>query len=200
MKSAAGVAKPYARALFSLARERNQAEAIARDLDTVVETLAGAGALREFFARPWIGRAARRGAALDLAGRLGVSPLMGDFIGLVAERGRAGHLEAIAATYRTLLDEDQRRVRARVRTAVPLTDAARAALQERLARALAAEAGRRAGGDAAGPAPRVPVEVVLEEVVDGALLGGFVARIGSYVVDGSLDGQLARIRHRLATG
>ena len=32
------------------------------------------------------------------------------------------------------------------------------------------------------------------------LLGGFVAQIGSLVVDGSLDGQLARMRERLARG
>ena len=40
----------------------------------------------------------------------------------------------------------------------------------------------------------------MEEIVDKNLLGGFVAEIGSLVVDGSLDGQLARIRERLAKG
>jgi len=73
-------------------------------------------------------------------------------------------------------------VRARVRTAVPLTEAERTALRERLGRAM--------GGK----------QVVLEEVVDDRLLGGFVAEVGSFIVDGSLDGQLARLRDRLATG
>jgi F0F1-type ATP synthase delta subunit len=36
--------------------------------------------------------------------------------------------------------------------------------------------------------------------VDGTLLGGFVAEIGSLLVDGSLDGQLAQMRDRLARG
>jgi len=36
--------------------------------------------------------------------------------------------------------------------------------------------------------------------VDGALLGGFVAEIGSLLVDGSLDGQLAALRERLVRG
>jgi F-type H+-transporting ATPase subunit delta len=73
-------------------------------------------------------------------------------------------------------------VRARVRTAVPLTDADRSALAARLQRAL--------GGK----------QVIIEEVVDRNLLGGFVAEIGSLVVDGSLDGQLARMRERLVKG
>jgi F0F1-type ATP synthase delta subunit len=40
--------------------------------------------------------------------------------------------------------------------------------------------------------------VVLEEVADRELLGGFVAEVGSLLVDGSLDGQLARMHRRLA--
>ena len=41
-------------------------------------------------------------------------------------------------------------------------------------------------------------EVLVEEQLDRNLLGGFVAEVGSYVVDGSLNGQLARIEERLA--
>jgi F0F1-type ATP synthase delta subunit len=91
--------------------------------------------------------------------------------------------------YRSLLDAAHGRVRARVRTAVPLTEADRTALGQRLGRALASKAGSAK-----------PVDVVIEEVQDNHLLGGFVAEIGSLVVDGSLDGQLARLRERLVKG
>ena len=40
----------------------------------------------------------------------------------------------------------------------------------------------------------------VDAVVDKNLLGGFVAEIGSVIVDGSLDGQLARLKERLARG
>jgi F0F1-type ATP synthase delta subunit len=63
-----------------------------------------------------------------------------------------------------------------------LTDGERRALSERLA------------GEMNGK------HVLLEEQVDHDLLGGFVAEIGSYIVDGSLEGQLARIHERLARG
>jgi F0F1-type ATP synthase delta subunit len=41
---------------------------------------------------------------------------------------------------------------------------------------------------------------VLEEVVDRAMLGGFIIESDSAVLDGSLEGPLDRARHRLASG
>ncbi|MGH7389840.1 MAG: ATP synthase F1 subunit delta [Candidatus Rokuibacteriota bacterium] len=177
-----GVARPYARALHDLARERGQSDAVARELDTVLQTIAGAPELGEFFGRPWVPAPAKRNAAVEIALRLGVSQLTRDFVGLVARQGRAGDLAAIVAAYHGLVDESLGRVRAKVRTAVRLTDDERRQLAERLGRAL--------GGK----------QVVVEEAVDPGLLGGFVAEVGSYIVDGSLDGQLARMQERLARG
>ena len=182
MKASPGVARSYAKALFELARERNQVDAIAGDLHAIKEQLATNADLRAFFARPWVASAAKRAAAAEIASRLGVSPLARDFLALVAAQGRVDHLETITAAYRELEDEAAGRVRARVRTAVPLSDAERSALAGRLGRVL--------GGK----------QVVLEEVADRELLGGFVAEVGSLLVDGSLDGQLARLRDRLVHG
>ena len=70
-------------------------------------------------------------------------------------------------------------MRARVRSAAPLSDAQRAALRERL--------GRRLGKT-----------VLLDTAVDPSLLGGFVAEVGSRLLDMSLRGQLRRLRERLA--
>jgi F-type H+-transporting ATPase subunit delta len=180
--AAPAAVKSYAKALFDLARERNQADAIQADLDRVGELVAGDAELAAVLGRPWITASAKRRLAEELGQRLELSPLGRDFLALVAAQGRAEHLGAMAAAYRDLLDAARGRVRARVRTAVPLTDADRAALSDRLGRAL--------GGK----------QVRMDEVVDTNLIGGFVAEIGSFVVDGSLDGQLQRLRQRLARG
>lgn len=182
MKAAPAVARSYAKALFALARERNQTDAITRELDAIAKLLDVEAGLRAFFARPWIAAAVKRTAAAELATRLEVSPLARDFLALVAGQGRTAHFGAIVAAFGELQDEAAGRVRARVRTAVPLSATERASLSQRLGRALE---GR---------------QVVLEEVVDRDLLGGFVAELGSLLVDGSLNGQLARMRERLARG
>jgi F-type H+-transporting ATPase subunit delta len=182
VKTSPGVGRSYAKALFELARERSQVDAIARDLHAIEEQFASNAELRAFLARPWVASSAKRAAAAEVAARLGVSPLARDFLALVAAQGRVDHLQTIAAAYRELEDEAAGRVRARVRTAVRLSDAERSALSDRLGRAL--------GGK----------HVLLEEVADRKLLGGFVAEVGSLLVDGSLDGQLARLRDRLVHG
>lgn len=186
MKSQQGTGRAYAKALFSLAKERNQIDTIAGELEAAIALVDGEPALAGFFARPWVGAQAKKNAAGEVATRLGFSKLTHDCLVLLAMRGRIDHLAAIAAAYRELDDAEQGRVRARVRTATPLTEQDRATLASRLGRALA-----RARGGA-------PPSVVIDEAVDTSLLGGFVAEIGSVLVDGSLDGQLARVHDRLA--
>jgi F-type H+-transporting ATPase subunit delta len=180
MRVSRAAIKPYARALHDLATERQQTDPVAADLAKMGEVIARDARLRDFFGRPWVPRATKRAAAVAVATRLELMPLVRDFVGLVAQHGRAAHLDAIAEAYRELVDQDHGRVRARVRTAVVLTDEERAALRARLGQVMGAR------------------EVVVDEHVDDKLLGGFVAEVGSYIVDGSLDGQLARIEERLA--
>jgi F-type H+-transporting ATPase subunit delta len=182
VKASAGVGRSYAKALFELARERSQSDVVARELDTVAELFAGQAELRAFFARPWVAASAKRAAATEVATRLQVSALTRDFLALVAAQGRIDHLDTIIAAFRELQDQAEGRVRARVRTAQPLSAAERTALAGRLGRVL--------GGK----------HVVLEEVADRELLGGFVAEVGSLLLDASLDGQLARMRQRLVHG
>lgn len=180
MKHSEAVAKSYAKALFELARERNQVEAVGTELDAIARVMTEQPAMLDFLSRPWVAAPTKRGAAAETATRLGVSALTRDFLGLVAARNRADHLAAIAAAFRALDDEAHGRVRVKLRTAVALTDAERDQLSARLSRMLEGK------------------KLVIEEAVDQQLLGGFVAEVGSMILDGSLDNQLDRMRDRLA--
>jgi F-type H+-transporting ATPase subunit delta len=175
-------AASYAKALFAVAKERNQAEVVSRELGDMAETFESDADLREFFSRPWVPPPTKRAVAMEVARRSDFSRLASDFLGLLAERGRTDYLRAIDEKYEKLLDADLGRVRVQVRTPVPLTGAQREMLSSKLAEALG---GRHAA---------------LAEVVDRGLLGGFIAESGSVVVDGSLEGQLERMRRRLASG
>ena len=174
-------ARSYAKALFELAKERQQTDAAARELASVTDVVGGDPELRQFLARPGVSATAKRAVADEIARRLGVSKLVHDFVNLVADHGRGEQLPDIADAYRDLADADAGRVRARVRSAVGLTDEERTTLASRLGVALGKT-------------------VVVEDRVDPDLLGGLVAEVGSLVADGSLDGQLARIKDRLERG
>ena len=145
------------------------------------EAGAGEATGRELAAFLDVKPADRRAATLTLARQAGCGKLVQDFVALVAERGRLDHLATIVAAYQDLADAALGRVRAQVTTAVALN----AAEKDQLSRHLQAELGK---------------QIILEESVDTNLLGGFVARVGSLILDGSLDGQLARMRERLVRG
>ena len=181
MRQQEATARRYAKALFGVAREAGRLDAVGDELARVLEVLAAERRLQEFLSRPWIKGATKKSVTLGVAEQLGCSPLVRDFIGLVAQRGRTDHLTEIARAYRSLLDAERGQARAQVRSAVTLGEAERG----QLAACLARIAGK---------------EVIVEARVDTSLLGGFVAQIGSLAVDGSLDGQLARMRERLVRG
>jgi F-type H+-transporting ATPase subunit delta len=151
-------------------------EGVGRDLDAFVDLLGAQPTLEDVLLRPWIKPAERQAVTREVAQRAGLGKLVQDFVSLVASRGRIDHMREIAAGYRALMDEALGRVTGEVRTAVPMTDDEKQRLSARL--------GRQIG----------------KQVVDRTLLGGFVARVGSFVLDGSLDGQLQRIHERLARG
>ena len=181
MRAREVTARRYAKALFQAAREAGAAEAVGTELAAFQEALAAFPQVRAVLARPWIKPVDRRGIALAIAEKTGAGRLARNLAGLIAERGRIDHLPEIVAGYRALLDEALGQARVEVRT--------RVALGPEVSRQLAARLGQMLGK-----------RVLLEERVDQTMLGGFIARVGSFILDGSLDGQLARMRERLAGG
>ena len=181
MRAQEGTARRYVKALHAAAAEAGAGEAAGRELAALLDVLNENHQAVDVLARPWIKPADRRAAALTLAKQAGCGTLVQSFVALVAERGRLDHLAAIVAAYRDMEDAALGRVRAQITTALALTDAEK----DQLARHLQAELGK---------------QIILEESVDTNLLGGFVARVGSLILDGSLDGQLARMRERLVRG
>ena len=174
-------ARRYAKALFMSARETRSAVEVGRELEEFLQVLRSHQEVRDLLSRPWIKPGDRRGIAVSLADKNGAGQLVQNFAGLIAERGRIDHLPEIVGAYRALLDEDLGQARATVRSAVRLADEDKRRLGERLQQML----GKR---------------IIVDEQLDPALLGGFVAQVGSFILDGSLDGQLARLRERLARG
>lgn len=181
MKARQGTATRYAKALYAVAREGGVVEAVGRELEAFSEIFASEPELQGALLRPWIKPAERRAVATEVARRAGSGTVVQDFVGLVAARRRMDHLPEIVGAYRGFVDAQLGQARAEVRTAAALTDAEKQQLAARLERLLGKT-------------------ILLDETVDPSLVGGFVARVGSFILDGTLDGQLRRLRERLARG
>ena len=88
MKQDTGVARRYARALHALASEAQRGDPVADELTKFEQLLAAEPELRAALLRPWVKATTKRAIVLEVAGRLGVSPLTRNFLALV-EIGRA---------------------------------------------------------------------------------------------------------------
>ena len=175
----AAATRPYVEALFSVAGSADAVEKLLPALDAVAAALAGSDELRSTLRNPGIPRRTRRSLLEEVARQAGGDLLVQRFLVVLHDNGRLGDLGALLKAARRRIDEDRHVVEASVRSAVPLPPGAADALRSALAR-------------------RLKSEVRLVASVDPALLGGFVAQVGSSVYDASLSRRLERAKETLA--
>jgi len=142
-------------------------------------TVQGSSDLRSVLASPAIPVARKRAIIKDIAQRLELSRTVRNFVLVLSDHRRAAALAQMVDAFEMLLDERLGFVRAEVKSAFELQPVQRDELSGRL--------GKLAGS---------PVR--MRFAVDPDLIGGVTAKIGSRVYDGSVRGQLAEMRKRLA--
>jgi F-type H+-transporting ATPase subunit delta len=166
------VARPYARAVFEIARDSDALAAWSEFLQR--GRLAAADErVQALIGNPAVSRDALAGLFVELcgdaAGQDGVN-----FLKLLADNGRMAWLPEIAAEYELLRAEAENIVDVQLTSAVELDAAQRdsfaASLRKRLGR-----------------------DVRLHCETDAKLLGGAIIRAGDLVIDGSLFGRLERL-------
>ena len=168
------LAARYARALFQCACAQGQEAAVAADLWACAAALASAlPLLRD----PRVAAARKSSLVRESLGGKS-APLTADFLELLIDKKRFDLLALVAEDFVQLGLAKRRVARAKVRAARPLSDADRARLRERL------EAFAGAG-----------VELDVQE--DPELLGGVSVRLGDWVLDSSLRGQLRRLKEAI---
>lgn len=123
--------------------------------------------------------ASRKKAVVNrVADVLELSKISRNFLFVLVDKRRITSLSAILHSLDLILDERMGFARAEVSSARELSEPQRAALTEELERLT----GKR---------------IRMHYAVDGALIGGVVARIGSTVYDGSVRGQLQTLERKL---
>jgi F-type H+-transporting ATPase subunit delta len=132
--------------------------------------------LRAVLRNPQLDPATKAGILSDLVGE--DEPLFKNFLLVVAEKGRAGELEEIAAEFERLIARDERRLSVELTTARELTDDE--------AKAIVAQIEQAAGRT-----------VEASRSVDPELIGGIVIQVGSHLADASVRGRLERLRQEL---
>lgn len=169
------VARRYAEAVFALAQQAKAEDAWAADLDRLA-ALVGVPVAEKALTSPAV-PPAQKLAVID-AEVPNLHPQVRNLVQLLLHRDRLDLLPDLAAAYRELLNRARGIVTAQVTTAVPLDEAERAVLTQRLS-------------------AYVGKDVQLQAVVDPAIMGGVVARVGDLLLDGSVRSRLETLRRRL---
>ncbi len=169
------VALRYAAALFDLAEERRGLDEVASDLRQLRAMLAASGDLMRLVRSPILSRLEQGRAIAALARDAELSALVRDFLAVVAKNRRLFAVPAMIEAYLAKLAERRGEVTAAVTTAQPLSEAQLEALSQHLRRT----AGRR---------------VFIDARVDPRLIGGMIVKVGSRMIDGSVESKLRRLQ------
>jgi F-type H+-transporting ATPase subunit delta len=170
----ASLAGRYASALFDLARDQRQIDAVSRSLEALNQALVDSREFAELIASPLVSRDEAGKAFAALAPQLGLDPITANFLGVLARNGRKNELRAIVRAFRRLAADHRGEITAEVVTARPLNDDQVGQLKQQLR--------SRAGRD-----------VNLDAQVDPSILGGIVVKLGSQRIDASIRTKLNRL-------
>ncbi|HEV8693095.1 MAG TPA: F0F1 ATP synthase subunit delta [Lysobacter sp.] len=174
MSQALTLARPYARAAFSLSRDSGHPAAWSQALAFAAQVAADPR-VQALLGHPQL-------SANDAVGLLaidGADEAFTRFLALLADNRRLPLLPEIAGLFEQLRAEADRVVKARVTAASEPTaselESIKVALKKRFGR-----------------------DVEIETAVDASLIGGAVIDAGDVVIDGSLKGKLSRLQAALA--
>ena len=167
----ASLAGRYATALFGLARDEKQIDAVTRSLDTLEAAITESADFRALTTSPLVGRAEAGKAIRALTPTLGIDPTTAKFIGVLADNGRLSELKSVIKAVRQLAAGHRNETTAEITSAFPLDDKQVAALKGNLK-------------------TRIGRDVAVDLNVDPAILGGLVVKVGSQMIDGSIRTKL----------
>ncbi len=154
---------------------------VSRQLDDFLFAWNESHELRQLFDSP-VFPAEQKVAVLDtLNGKIGLSPLVRNFLAVLIDHDRIGAVQEVVAEYRREMDRRQGIYEVSIVSARQMGDDERGQLEARVA--------QLAGG-----------RIKARYREDKSLLGGAIVTIGSTVYDGSVRGRLDRLKEELVAG
>jgi len=176
----AKIAAPYARALFDFSVEKNIMHQITADFQNLEIFLDEAGELTDYLNNPVIVKAAKREIlAKTLQSQVNAETFK--FLMVLVDRDRINLLQAVISNYLELVYETASIKTIEVLTASPFTNSQKNTLIQKLKELTNAR------------------EIRLVITVDPSLIGGFLIKTESKVIDFTIKNQLQKLAKHLDT-
>lgn len=175
MSNALTLARPYARAAFSLARDNGRLPSWS-SLFAFAAAVANDERARSVLGHPSLSVDDKLGLLLPPGD---ADPNFRQFLSLLAENGRLVLLPEIAALYEASRNEEEQTLKVTVTSAVAIDDAEAARITESLQK-------------------RFGKSIQMQRKIDPELIAGAIIDAGEVVIDGSVRGKLKRLEAALA--
>ncbi|MBV6631564.1 MAG: F0F1 ATP synthase subunit delta [Alphaproteobacteria bacterium] len=169
------IAERYSAALFELADEAKQVDAVEADLRGLKSLLGESDDLRRLTHSPVISREQQSKAVAAILEAGKANPITTKFLGVIAANRRLFALNPIIDRFLADLAERRGELTADVTSAVKLSDEQLSALTDTLKKTFGAK-------------------VSINPTVDPAILGGLIVKVGSKLVDDSIRSKLQRLQ------
>ena len=164
----------YAKAILSLSLDLKKTDQVNDNMLLVSSTIEDNVDLQLMLNSPVIKTEAKRSALSTIFDKK-IDKLSQDLINLLIQNKRLSLLPEVANQYTLLFDEHKGAQKAEVTTAIPLT----AELEEKVLAKVKELTGKK---------------VSLENIVDPAIIGGFILRVGDKQFDASILGKMNNLR------
>jgi len=172
------LARRYARALVELGQAENALDKYGKDLAALTELMNTSRDLREVLINPVFTKEDKKKIARSLMAKLGVAPMVANFVCVLIDRKRINQLQGIEEAFRSLVDQIRGITRGEIVSADPLSADVLAEVTAVLSRI----SGK---------------QVVITTRQDPSLIGGLVAKVGDMQFDGTIRTQLNQLKESL---
>jgi F-type H+-transporting ATPase subunit delta len=171
------IAEKYAVALLQVAQEKKTVDSLASEMQAVQKLLENSPELKATLEHPRVKAQEKLSALQALLGGT-LSPTLENFLRLLLTKKRIKHLKAVTDHFERLCFEMRGKTMARVLTAMPLSAEQKKNLVMKLSQ-------------------MIGLTVELKEEVKPDLIGGMMIYMGDQRLDGSVLGQLEKMKQRL---
>ena len=176
------LARRYALALVALGKEANALSSISDSLNDFADTLnLSDQLLYRSMNNPAISIEEKRATIEEIAKQSQLHPYTKNAIHILLERGRLAIFPHLVAAFDRMADEELKRVRAIVTTAITISEEEKTTLRNTLSQSHS-----------------IPLDsLIIDFAVDANIIGGLIAKVGDRIYDGSVRSQLKEIQNIL---
>jgi len=167
----------YAKAILDIAQTSGKAEAVNNDMKSIVTAVAESAELKDFLSSPVIKMDVKKSAVSEVFSS--VQDETNSLFHLLFENKRFEILESIATQYNRLYDESNGVEVAKVTTAFPITTE----LQTKVLAKIAEFSSKK---------------ITIENIVDPAIIGGFILRVGDQQYNASVASKLSELKREFS--